>query len=108
MLSVKGRLASAAACVALLAFAPVSATAAQPGATAPLEDREIIGFSQVLRRNQGPDVTQSAPENPVAPAPEIEQEEADELRKKLIEEQNAEAPKEGEPGWTSATRCSIW
>ena len=104
ILSVKGCLSGTVAVLMLMAFAPISATAAQRGATALLEDREIVGFSQVLRRNSGPDVTKTAPENPVAPVPEVQKEEADELRKKLIEEQSTTPPKEGEAGWSSATK----
>ena len=77
--NVRLRLTGATAAIAILAFAPINGHANQIGATAPLEDREITGFSQVLRRNRGPDVTQSAPEQPVAPAPEVEQEDAEEL-----------------------------
>lgn len=49
--------------------------------TAPLAEQETFGFSQVLRRNRGPDVRQSTPETPPpAPVAPLEDEIDDEGR----------------------------
>lgn len=61
---------------ALLA-APGAAAGADAGAralAAPLSDQEVYGFSQVLRRNRGPDPRESAPETTPAPVTPLEDE----------------------------------
>ncbi|MFV0472924.1 MAG: hypothetical protein ACK5MQ_01580, partial [Pikeienuella sp.] len=59
----RNRLKAAAAVAALLGGHAAGAETADPArAAAPLDGRDIFVFSQVLRRNSGPDIRQSAPE----------------------------------------------
>ena len=76
-----------AAVAASLSASPVAVSAAEWAATAPLDDKKIVGFSQVLRRNRI-NPAESQPEE-VAPEPEtVDREEAEQLRRDLIENGN--------------------
>ncbi len=69
--TVRSRLHAAAASIAILSAGAASAqsvvNAQTNRATAPLAEAEVFGFSQVLRRNAGPDITTVNPDP--APAP---------------------------------------
>lgn len=100
-LTTRSHLSAAAAVGALIAGlaapAPSGARAEISGAT-PLADKEIVMFSQVLRRNRGPDVTTVQPDEAAPAPPVIDQQEAEEERRRLL--QNGQST---DSQWRSAT-----
>ncbi|WP_340108812.1 hypothetical protein [Pikeienuella sp. HZG-20] len=60
--AVRSSLLAAAAAAALIVGAAGPGAARDADAAAPLAEREIFGFSQVLRRNRGPDIRESTPD----------------------------------------------
>lgn len=76
--ALRKRLSSAAAVSALIAGlgAAPDAASAEEKVFGPLDHRDTYSFSQVLRRNTGPDVRQVQPDAPAPTAPEAQDEDA--------------------------------